>query len=302
MLIGPLPGLPVPDVLRDPAPDPGLFGPGSVTWRLAREPLLLLGGGRALMMQVAHPLVAQGVVDHSAYETQPFGRLLETVRWLVVVIFGTTAEAEAAITHLAAIHRRVRGVLVPENATAAFLAGTPYDANDPTLDRWVLATILDSVLVAADVLIDGLPQAARDRFVREWRPVGRRLGIPEARLWDGEAVLRAYVASELASGRITPTPAARRAAAAVLHPELPWPGLQPIAWFLGAFSAGLLPSRLRRGLGVRWTPLQARGLRLLCALSRAGHPFLPRRMRVAPLYDIARGRVTRRRLPVRRRG
>src|SRR4051794_13960545 len=82
LLLGPLPGLPAPPLLRDRDPEAGLFGPGSVTWRLVREPLLLIGGGRALLMQLAHPLVAQGVVEHSDFERRPFDRLLHTVRWV----------------------------------------------------------------------------------------------------------------------------------------------------------------------------------------------------------------------------
>src|SRR5437899_1662006 len=82
--------------LHDPAPDPGVFGPGSVTWRVMREPLLILGGGRALLLQAAHPLVAQGALDHSSYATDPFGRLNRTIHWVTMVSFGTSAEARTA--------------------------------------------------------------------------------------------------------------------------------------------------------------------------------------------------------------
>jgi uncharacterized protein (DUF2236 family) len=71
------------DVVRAfprPAPgregDPGLFGPGSVAWRINAESVLLLGGGRALLMQAAHPLVAAGVADHSDFTAGPLGALL----------------------------------------------------------------------------------------------------------------------------------------------------------------------------------------------------------------------------------
>src|SRR5207245_11811811 len=86
------PPLPISDV----SADPGLFGPESITWRVLREPLLILAGGRALLMQAAHPLVAQGAIDHSAYSTDPFGRLMRTFDWTGAVAFGTRREARAA--------------------------------------------------------------------------------------------------------------------------------------------------------------------------------------------------------------
>src|SRR5207302_5178302 len=82
---------PVP--LLDRTQDPGLFGPDSVTWRVMREPLLILSAGRALLMQAANPLVAQGAIDHSSYQEDPYGRLERTVEWVTVVCFGTTSEA-----------------------------------------------------------------------------------------------------------------------------------------------------------------------------------------------------------------
>src|SRR5260370_42067285 len=82
--------------IADPSPAPGLFGPASVTWRVMREPLLILGGGRALLMQAAHPLVAQGAIEHSGYAGDPFGRLERPLVWVTAVPFGPTAEARAA--------------------------------------------------------------------------------------------------------------------------------------------------------------------------------------------------------------
>src|SRR5258708_4737542 len=129
-------------LLADESADPGLFGPDSVTWRVAREPFLVVGGGRALLMQVANPLVAQGVVDHSGYETDPFGRLVRTVRWLVAVAFGTKAEARAASATVMRVHATVRGSLAAANRAPGLPAGTAYSALDPDLARWLLATIV----------------------------------------------------------------------------------------------------------------------------------------------------------------
>jgi uncharacterized protein (DUF2236 family) len=290
MLLGPLPGLPPPAVLCDRAPDPGLFGPGSATWLIVREPLLLLGGGRALLLQIAHPLVAQGVVDHSAYHTRPFDRLLETVRWLVLVTFGTTSEAEAAVARLAEVHRPVRGSLAQGNATAHVAAETPYDAADPTLDRWVLATILDSLLSGYETLIGPLDRTTQDRFVGEWRRLGACFGVTAGDWWHSARELRAYISMEIAAGVVLPVPASQLAAGPVLHPPLPWRGARPVASLLAFLTAGLLPAPLRRGYELQWSGGQRAIHALLCTVVRTLHAVLPRRLRRSPLYDAALSR------------
>src|SRR5947209_12498233 len=117
LLTRPLPFGKRPLPLHDSAPDPGLFGPESVTWRVMHEPLLILGGGRALLMQAANPLVAQGAIDFSAYAEDPFGRLMRTIRWVTMVTYGTRAEAVAASDVVNRMHVRVSGALPAAHAT-----------------------------------------------------------------------------------------------------------------------------------------------------------------------------------------
>jgi uncharacterized protein (DUF2236 family) len=291
LVIGPLPWLPSPSVLRDCSADPGLFGPASATWRLAREPVLLLGGSRALLLQVAHPLVGQAVVAHSAFATHPYGRLVATVRWLVVVTFGTTAEATAAIRDLRRVHERVTGTLTLENATDRLPAGTRYAANDPTLARWVLATIVESLLVSYEALVGPLSVGAQNRVVRESQAVGERMGIDRSALWSDAPALRAYVAGQVACGSVRVVPASAQAARVVLRPPLPWPGLDRLSGVLSFMTAGLLPAAVRRGYGIRWTRRHERLHGLVCGAVRATHPVLPRRLRISRPYEIATGRL-----------
>jgi len=296
LLVGPLPFVRAPELLSDPAPDPGIFGPDSVTWRVAREPLLMLGSGRALLMQVAHPLVAQAVVDHSDYAVDPYGRLVRTVRWLSTVTFGTTAEAESASREVGVIHQRVTGVLDDANAGAMVPGGTRYAASDPALALWVHATIVESVLVAYEALVAPLARPDRDRFVEEWHPVAGLMGVPSSLLWSGDAALRAYVAGQINGGPVVPVPASRTAAAGVLHPPLPSSALRPVLGFAGLVSCGLLPDRLRAGLGVNWSRAHAATHASVCRGLRMAHQvmprrMMPRRMRVSPLHDLAQARA-----------
>src|ERR1700722_14159155 len=163
--------------LRDPAPDPGLFGPGSVTWVVMREPRLLLAAGRALLLQAANPLVAQGAIEHSTYKSDPYGRLERTVRWVTVVCFGTTREAERVSGGVNRLHRPVTGTLPEANGTRRVPGGTHYSAGDPALLRWVHASFVDTMLVAHNALVGGLSEVERNTFVREWDAVARLMGL-----------------------------------------------------------------------------------------------------------------------------
>src|SRR3954452_22956360 len=105
-----------------PMSDAGLFGPGSLTWRVNREGALLLGGGRALLLQVAHPLVAAGVSEHSNFREDPFGRLYRTLDTVTTIVFDSTSDAKEAAERLRRVHTRVKGEAED---------GTPYVATDP---------------------------------------------------------------------------------------------------------------------------------------------------------------------------
>src|SRR3954464_12673150 len=100
-----------------------LFPPGSVIRRVNGEGALLLGGGRALLMQIAHPQVAQGVADHSDFRRDPFRRLQGTLDAMVAIVFGAEDEAATMAGVVEAVHRRV--------------TGPGYAANEPELLWWV---------------------------------------------------------------------------------------------------------------------------------------------------------------------
>lgn len=290
LLYRPLPYSTRPSPLRDPTPDPGLFGPGSVTWRVMREPRLLLAAGRALLLQAANPLVAQGAIDHSTYRTDPYGRLERTVAWVTVVCFGTTQEAERVAGQVTGLHRRVLGTLPAGNATSRVPAGTIYTAGDRGLLRWVHASFVDTMLVAHDTVVGGLDAADRDAFVGEWDAVGHLMGLPKGRCWAGAAALRRYVEREMRRGQALPGAGSLEVAATVLHPPVgsPWarPGMDTLAFI----TTGLLPEELRRGYGLAWTPAHAAAFAALTRSLRLATAALPRRLRISPVHDLALAR------------
>jgi uncharacterized protein (DUF2236 family) len=282
-------GLPI----TDTHPDPGLFGPGSVTWRVMAEPVLMLGAGRALLMQAAHPLVAEGAIDHSTYRTDPYGRFERTVAWVTVVCFGTTAEARRACRQINRLHGAVEGRLRRSHATPAFHGGSAYSGRDPELLQWVLATFVDTMLVAHDAFVGTLGEADRDRFVREWHAVARMMGMPTGAPWKTRAELTDYVAEQLKAGVGTAVPGAgsRLVAETVLNPPVSSAAMRP-AWAVVTFTTvGLLPSSTRRAYGIRWTPAHAAAHRAISLWLRGGRVAAPRRLKVSPVYDLALARA-----------
>ncbi len=277
--------------LRDPTPDPGLFGPGSVTWLVMREPRLLLAAGRALLLQAANPLVAQGAIEHSTYRSDPYGRLDRTVRWVTIVCFGTTEEAERVSGRVSGLHRPVSGTLPAANATSRVPPGTPYSAGDPRLLRWVHASFVDTMLVAHDALVGSLTESERDAFVREWDAVARLMGLRRSRCWPDAAALRRYVDREVRRGQALPGAGSREVADTVLHPPVRSPLLRPGMDTLAFISTGLLPPELRRGYGLVWTPAHAASFAALTRSLRLTAPAMPRRLRISPVHDLALARA-----------
>ncbi len=291
LLARPLPFGQRPLPLHDSAPDPGLFGPESVTWRVMHEPLLILGGGRALLMQAANPLVAQGAIDFSAYADDPFGRLMRTIHWVTMCAYGTRAEAEAACGLVNRMHQRVAGSLPAAHATRRMPARRRYTALTPELLRWVHASFVDTMLVAHDAFVGGLRESDRDAFVREWDAVAELMHVPPRLLWRSHAELRDYVDAQVARGVAAPGAGSRLVSRTVLRPPLPSPWLRP-AWDVVAFTTvGLLPAPVRRGYGILWTPAHTAAHRALCLALRRGHDRLPQRLQMSPVHELAMARV-----------
>ncbi|MBV8301069.1 MAG: DUF2236 domain-containing protein [Candidatus Dormibacteraeota bacterium] len=288
---GPMPFAPRRSPLTDPTPDAGLFGPGSVTWRVMREPFLIMAAGRALLMQAANPLVAQGAIDHSNFNTDPYGRFERTVLWVTLVSFGTTSEARKVTRDVNRLHRRVTGTVPEVHATRQHPAGTEYSAAAQPLLRWVHASFVDTMLVAHDALVGGLSEHDRDCFVREWDSVAALMKLREGSTWRTAAALRAYVRRELTRGGAVPGEGSRHVAETVLHPPVASPWMQPGMELLSFISSGLLPAELRDAYGVSWTPAHAAAHAAALLAMRSARRALPRRGRISPVYDRAMSRI-----------
>jgi uncharacterized protein (DUF2236 family) len=255
--------------------DFGYFGPGSVTWRVHSEPLAMVGGLRALLLQALHPDAMRLLYEKSSFQDDPWARLQATVIYVGTVSFGTTSEVDAAAAHVRAVHRRL-GI------------------TDPQQLAWVHACEVDSFLTAARYAGVRIPLHDADQYVTEQALAARLVGVPAKLAPLTTSDLDAYFAEMRRHLRLTAE--AREAARVVLAPPLPVPRQWALparaGWTtLAALAVGLLPAWARRlyrlpplvGAGVATTA----GLRTL----RAAVAPLPDRWRHGPTYRRAMARV-----------
>jgi len=223
-----------------------------VSWRVNAERLMLLAWARAILLQLAHPLIAAGVAEHSTFRGGVLAaalRLHHTVRAMLSLTFGDAPAREQTLDTIRAIHRRVNGRL--PHTVGSFASGTAYSAEDPALLLWVHATLLDSVLLVYDRVVSPLSTAERDAYCEEAAATAIALGAREADVPRTWATLRRYVDTMLASGTLAVGAQARELADAVLAPagaRAVWPA----ARVNRLITIGLLPATVREQYGFRW--------------------------------------------------
>jgi uncharacterized protein (DUF2236 family) len=220
--------------------DPGVFGPGAVSWRVIGDVASFVGGIRALLIQAAHPEVVAGVGDHSRYREDPLGRLSRTSAYVTATTFGAMPEVEQAVAQVRRVHRIVSGVSS---------RGIEYDAEDPGFSAWVHNALTDSFLVANQTFgADVLTSAEADRFVMEQTRIGA--------LFDADPL--PVTATGLASWiehhpGLAPSPEMQEAVDFLTDPPLE-PGLKLGYKFLLEAAVATLPIRLRDILGLTRMP------------------------------------------------
>ncbi len=260
---------------------------GPLTSKLQREVVLLLAFGPAILLQLAHPLVARGVADHSTFHSERWGwrqRLHRTIEAMLRLSFGTDREARVALERINAIHDRVHGHL-PE-AAGIFPAGTRYSAHDPALLKWVHATLVHMNLRVFELFVGGLTLEERDRYCAEATAIEEGLGIPAGALpWTTNELDR-YLEGMMARGEIAVTDSARILARAVLHPHVP-AVLAPATAVLHFITIGLLPPAIRAAYGFPWSARRDTALRGLARLVRVLLRLTPPVLRHWPVARAA---------------
>lgn len=228
--------------------DDGLFGRGSIAWRVHGDVTsMMVGGVASLLLQMLHPAVLAGVWDHSDFRRDMHGRLRRTARFVALTTYGGREEAEAAIARVRGIHERVQGTLSD---------GSPYAANDPTLLAWVHVTEVTSFLDAW--IRYGEPHmsaADQDRYFAEMAEIAERLGadpVPRSR-----AEVRGLIVAMRPT--LTSDTRTRDVARLVLTPPAPSLAALPFQTITLQAAVDLLPAWARRMHGLA-APALARPL------------------------------------------
>jgi uncharacterized protein (DUF2236 family) len=247
----------------------------STLQRYGGDVRLLNTAGWALALQVSHPTVGAGVREHSNFKEDPWGRLVRTLDFVNLLVYGDPEAAVNTGRNVRQMHKRIKGVK-PD--------GGRYHALEPEAYAWVHATLIEGIVIGHTRFIGPLSTPTVERLYAEWRELGRLLGVRDSDLppdWDG---FRVYFDQTVAE-RLEDNDVVRDVLELMSQPTAPpiplaKPAFRvarlPLARIQALATSGLLPPLLRERLGLRWTRGQALELSALAAASRAAGPLLPK--------------------------
>lgn len=265
----------------------GYFGPDSLSWRLYREPWVLLGGFRALLLQIAHPSVAEGVARYSNFQQDALGRGYRTFVAMATIYFGTRNEADRVGERLTRVHR---GMPVAAAGPGQLPAGALTTAANADLQLWVWATLVETtfhVFTPLEKALD-LPANWQATFYQESRTAARVLRIPETVIpIDLEAFTQYFQQILHDPHLLASTSEGSQLAKAILEHKLVW---RPLGRLL---ALGWLPDDLCQRLGIQVGPRsRPRFTRLLKTLAWC-YRLSPRGLRYNPAWHQALYRIRR---------
>lgn len=255
-----------------------ILGPDSVAWRVTSDLRLNLAMLYPLLLQVAHPTVDAGVTDHSDFEDRPWDRLMRTMDYVSLLVYGGS-EAIQTGRRLRDLHRHFKGT-TPD--------GAHYSALEPTAYAWVHATLIATYVHAHARF--GTPLSTEDthRFYAEYRGLGRLIGVRERDLPDTWPQFEAYF-RRTARTKLEPTPSVQRVVKTIKHVARPptpisgplWPILRfPASRVVTLGGIGLLDPIVRRKLEIGWNALDEVQFRALSAFSKHVGPLMPASLKV----------------------
>lgn len=260
-----------------------VFSPDSIMWKIVRHRAILLHGPAAAVLQIAHPRIALGVMEHSRFEDAPLKRLMRTLDAVYAIAFGSEDEARAAARVVAARHARVKG-----DAAAHGVEGPPtYAADEIELLMWVVATLVWSSVGGYERSVGRLTIEEKESFYRDMRVFGTYFDLPidyGPRDWRA---FQDYFDRTIADPMLGSHAISRCVAWAVARPRTPWwlfLAGHPITFI---FSE-ILPPAVRDRLGFRRTLLSRLNLALATVAFRLLARWMPDRLRFVEEYRRAR--------------
>jgi uncharacterized protein (DUF2236 family) len=239
-------------------------------WRdVGSESVLIAGGGRAILLQLAHPAVGRGVAEHSDFDARVLGRLDGTLSYVYAVFYGTPAERAWVRRLVNRAHVPVRGV--------ADRSGPAYNAYDPELQLWVAATLYQSTVTVYERVFGPLDERTADDLYREYSVVGSTLQLASD-AWPTDRAAFARYWDETVEG-LEVSSAARDVARRLLRPSTGPRWLRAAMPLASLVTAGLLPPHVRTQYGFAWNARLQRRFDRWFALTRFAYPRMPVQLR-----------------------
>ncbi|WP_063746692.1 oxygenase MpaB family protein [Catenuloplanes japonicus] len=264
---------------------------GSVVWRYFGDSRNMLLGPPLLVLQVAHPVVGAGVLQHSNYRDEPWQRLIRTYLSLSTLIYGGRRGAARESARLRHMHEKIKGVDGQ---------GRRYHALNPEAYLWVHATLVQGGVDSHRIFGRPLTDAQTAEYYAEMRQVGLLLGLREHHLPADWAGFRAYYDDRVLH-RLEDNQAVWDVIDSVRRPKKPWRHVPDVVWRpLGAATgrlaflvlAGALPQVMRDRLGLSWSTDQERRLRRFARLVRILMSLVIPPLRIAGALSAARIQMT----------
>jgi uncharacterized protein (DUF2236 family) len=239
---------------------------------LASEGVLIAGGGRAILLQIADPAVGHGVADHSDFASRPLDRLHATLTFVYAVACGTPEDVEIVRRRVNRAHGPVHG--------AGDAHSPAYNAFDPELQLWVAATLYDSAMAVHELVFGPLADSDADTIYAQYADLGTALQMPAA-LWPRDRAAFNRYWQERISG-LTTDAATQAVVRQLLYPRT-GPMLLRAAMPLGRLvTVGLLPARVRELYGLSWNRTLQKRFDRVFRLIAVVYPRLPPRLRYWP--------------------
>ena len=263
----------------------GVFGPSSVTWQIDREAAIFLGAGRALLLQLAHPWIAAAIEQHSDTLSHPLERFHRTFRVVFSLIFGSLEQSLTAARRLHQRHAEIEGHL--SSAAGPFPAGSLYYANAIPALQWVYATLIETALIAYELMLPPLTPSQREAYYQESLLFAALFGIPSRCLPPNWTAFSDYIATMMQSDALTVTNYARATGRRLIGGGGTW---LPVPASYEVLTAALLPPRLRKAFGLDFSTIEERAIWRSIARLRSLYRHLPARLRYVGPYQEAQGR------------
>lgn len=267
----------------------GLFGPGSMSWEVNKYSTVVLGAGRAALLQLAHPWVATAIDQHSRVKEDPLGRLRRTATRVLTMVYGSQDQAFQAANSVYKIHEHITGELSTE--TGVFSEGSAYCANEVNAMFWVHSTLLESSVKMYELFVRPLSEEEKNRYFEESKRFASLFGIPEAAFPSSWPEFMEYNEGMWESDVLTVGKEGRNIAAHLINLE-PHPLLRKFWRDYQIITSLMMPPRLRGAFDLPADTVDNRRVyeKNIQRIKKIV-PFLPRHLRYLPPYLEAHRRI-----------